>query len=796
MATLFPRPVNKLPLRWKLTLLILLICAVSLAASFAGFFVYDSVRLRSVEKERLESVKRHLVDSVVAAFERNPEAPVVSFQTLEQEPWILAAGVISDKNLLVARYSKMGSEEFIPRPQRFLGLLGDAVVQAPIRVGSRTYGTLYLKADLGLENRERVNDLLRGGAFILLMSTLFAFAVAYRMQRGISGPITALARAATTVTRDQNYSVRVTEQSSAEIAALIEAFNAMLTTIQDRTAQLQITKASLEKANLTLEDKVQARTAELAQAAVVAQEANKSKSVFLAKMSHELRTPLNAIIGYSEILTEDATDAGNTSAVDDLSKILGAARHLLGLINDILDLSKIEAGRMDLYLETFDLVDLILEVSHTIAPLIEKKHNTLVVQCPEDIGMMNSDATKVKQMLLNLLSNASKFTEKGRITLTVTREKDDKDDWVIISVADSGIGITPEQLGRLFKAFSQADSSTASKFGGTGLGLVISKQFAEMIGGDITVTSESGIGSTFITRLPARVKGHPSGILRNAGETAPPPPQLSAAAGTAATAKTLRRLLIIDDDESVHKDLAPLLEREGFKVISALNGRDGLRIASEILPDVIVLDILMPGVDGWTVLSEIKQTPALAAVPVILLTMTDDKELGFALGAAGFISKPIQQDSLLQVLQKHGGQKSDGLRHALVVEDDPNQRAIIVRMLNKEGWATEIAVNGQKALESVAASQPAIILLDLLMAEMDGFEFLTHLRAKPEWSDIPVVVLTSLDLGIDVRTRLQGKVDHIFQKGRYAREDLFRQIRESVRTYVTTRASRAPFPHR
>jgi signal transduction histidine kinase/CheY-like chemotaxis protein len=787
--------VNNLPLRWKLTLLILLVCTISLGASFAGFFVYDSWRMHGEVEKRLDATKALLIDAALAAFEQNPDAPVIPLRLLERDPQILAAAVYSDQNVLLAKYTKAG--EFIPRPQRIQGFFGgdSSVVLAPIRKNGRIYGTLYLKADLGADQKGRLGDLLRGGAFILLMSTLFAFLVAYRLQRGVSGPITALATAATTVTREQNYSVRVAERSTAEIGALIEAFNAMLATIQDSTAQLQIAKASLEKANVTLEEKVKARTAELARAVVAAEDANKAKSSFVAKMSHELRTPLNAIIGYSEILAEDANDEGNTAAVDDLNKILAAARHLLGLINDILDLSKIEAGRMDLYLESFDLAKLIADVTHTIAPLIEKKANILEVQCPDKIGQIHADATKVKQMLLNLLSNASKFTEHGRIILTVTRARDEAGEWFFLAVADSGIGMTPEQLGRLFQAFTQADASTSSKFGGTGLGLIISKQFAQMMGGDITVTSEPGKGSVFTVRLPLRVKAHPAGILRVAGETAPPP-QLSAAAGTAAAAaaKPSRRVLIIDDDESVHKDLGPMLEREGFKVIGARNGRDGLRIASEILPDVIVLDILMPGIDGWTVLAEIKKTPALATVPVILLTMSDDKEMGFALGAAGFISKPIQQDSLLQVLQKHEAPKDNLPRHALVVEDDPNQRDVVVRMLNKEGWATEIAVNGQKALESVAARQPAIILLDLLMAEMDGFEFLTHLRANPAWKDIPVVVLTSMDLGHDVRDRLQGKVDNIFQKGRYAREDLFHQIRESVRTYVSTRASRAPFP--
>ncbi len=401
--------------------------------------------------------------------------------------------------------------------------------------------------------------------------------------------------------------------------------------------------------------------------------------------------------------------------------------------------------------------------------------------CDDAIGMVHADATKLRQILLNLLSNASKFTDAGQITMKATRAPLAGEDWIQIDVVDNGIGMTPEESGRLFQAFTQADASTASKYGGTGLGLAICRQFARIMGGDVTIKSEPGAGSTFTLRMPARVRRP-----RAAANTP------HASDNSAATlAKALLEVLVIDEDESVQRALGKILEPEGFTVISARSGKEGLRLAREKHPRIIILDILMPDMDGWSVLKELKQHPALASIPVVLLTMTDDKETGFALGASAFINKPIEQDQLLDAIRHHKA-SADG-RHALVVEDDPHQRDLVLRMLEKEGWESQFVVNGAEALAAVAARQPAIILLDLLTAEMDGFEFLTHLRANADWKLIPVVVITSMDLTSDVRARLQGRVDNIFQKGRYSRDNLIRQIRDSVGITTADRLTRSPF---
>jgi len=369
-----------------------------------------------------------------------------------------------------------------------------------------------------------------------------------------------------------------------------------------------------------------------------AEEANRAKSAFLANMSHELRTPLNAILGYCEMLQEEAQDLGQESFIPDLARIHGGGRHLLGLINDVLDISKIEAGRMDLFLETAAVAPLIDDVVTTIAPLVDKKGNTLAVERAADVGEIHADVTKLRQSLFNLLSNACKFTENGRITLSARRELRSDEPWLRFSVADTGIGMTPDQLARLFQPFTQADASTTRKYGGTGLGLAISRRFCQMMGGDISVASEAGHGTTFTIHLPATVR-----------EPAPEPEEPAPAELPAAGAP---RVLVIDDDRAVHHLVRRWLGREGFYVASAFSGEDGLRLARELRPHAIVLDVQMPSMDGWRVLGQLKQDAELGAIPVVMATMIDDRNRGLALGAAEHLSKPLDREQLLAALAR------------------------------------------------------------------------------------------------------------------------------------------------
>jgi PAS domain S-box-containing protein len=494
-----------------------------------------------------------------------------------------------------------------------------------------------------------------------------------------------------------------------------------------------------------------------------AESANQAKSRFLANMSHELRTPLNAIIGYSEMLKEDAEENGDTDYIADLGKIRSSGKHLLALINDVLDLSKIEAGKMELYIETFDVGSTIDDVVTTVEPLLAQNGNRLDVVRAPNLGAMRADMIKVRQALLNLLSNASKFTDHGTVRLEATRERmagRDGDEYVF-RVSDTGIGMTPAQQAKLFEAFSQAEASTTRRFGGTGLGLTITRRFCEMMGGRIDVESEPGRGSTFTIRIPAIVGAEP-GPEAGAADTS----------GTAATG--VGRVLVIDDEASVRSILRRFLLREGLAVDEAASGEAGLRMARENRPDAITLDVMMPGMDGWAVLAALKADAALRDVPVIMLTVVDDKRMGFALGASEYLTKPIDREELRRVLNRY---RHDGRTGpVLVVEDDPAASELLRRSLEGEGWSVSIAGNGREALTKMDQQQPAMILLDLMMPEMDGFEFLSEIRSPPRSSTIPVVVVTAKELTVDERRQLNGQVTTVLEKGNHSRDELLSEI--------------------
>ena len=551
-----------------------------------------------------------------------------------------------------------------------------------------------------------------------------------------------------------------------EVGDLGRGFTRMADEIRKREESLAAWNANLEKtvSDRTAELKHAVEDAELAREQ--AQEANKTKSAFLANMSHELRTPMNAIIGYSEMLLEEAEDTGEKWMEPDLKKILSSAKHLLQLINDILDLSKIEAGRMTVFLEPVDILQTAKDVAATVDPLVAKNANTFELQCADDVGQMRTDLTKLRQTLFNLLSNASKFTEKGKITLEIKRRADGM---VSFAVQDTGIGMNRSQMEKLFGEFVQADASTTRKYGGTGLGLAISRKFCRMLGGDITVESEPGRGSVFTAILPVEAK-EPA----PEAEAEPAPPV------AAATEKEGARgtLLVIDDDPSSRELLQRMLEKEGYAVRLAANGPDGIAAAKEHKPDLITLDVMMPSMDGWAVLSALKADPATADVPVVMLTMVEDRPMGFALGATEYLTKPVQKSRVLEAVSRCVGQKSDDI---LVVEDDPMAADIVMRTVQADGHRCRHARNGREALSMVHEARPALIILDLMMPEMDGFTFLDALRVEgPDFADIPVVVLTAKDLTPSEQEHLAGRVMDTLRKGAGQRENLLEVIHRQL----------------
>lgn len=505
---------------------------------------------------------------------------------------------------------------------------------------------------------------------------------------------------------------------------------------------------------------------ELRRSMEAAEEANQTKSQFLANMSHELRTPLNAVILYSELLMEEAEDIGVQGFLPDLEKIRNAGKHLLSLINHVLDLSKIEAGKMDVFVEEIDISAMISEVFSTVRPLVDRGSNQLEVRCSEDLGTMRSDLTKVRQILFNLLSNAAKFTEEGTISLEARRDTSGDVDLIVLQVRDNGLGMTEEQLSKLFQAFTQADASTTRKYGGTGLGLAITKRLCEMLGGDVEVESRAGEGSAFTVRLPVRLKAESS-------ESAREPRPLTVVEGVG---KGL--VLVIDDDPAVLDMMSRLLDKEGYRAVTASSGEEGLRLAKELHPDVITLDVIMSRTNGWDTLSAIKADPELSVVPVIMLTMSDNRSLGYMLGAAEYLTKPIDRVRLYALLEKYRPRRS-GCR-VLVVEDDEGTQRMLKNAFQDQGWSVVEAENGQVALDRVAESPPNLILLDLLMPEIDGFQFLAELRARKSWRRIPVVVITAKDLTSEDRARLDGNVRRVFQKKGYTCEGLIKELRTLV----------------
>ncbi|MBE9028734.1 response regulator [filamentous cyanobacterium LEGE 11480] len=526
---------------------------------------------------------------------------------------------------------------------------------------------------------------------------------------------------------------------------------------------------------------------------IKAEEANKSKSDFLANMSHELRTPLNAIIGYSEILEEDAEDIGQDDFIPDLQKIRNSGKHLLGLINDVLDLSKIEAGQMELYLENFELMPLLRDVTSTIQPLIEQKSNELILQCPEDIGTFYADQVKVRQILFNLLSNASKFTENGKITLSVSRTSASDGTWFNFQVKDTGIGMRPDQLEKIFNAFTQADASTTRKYGGTGLGLTITKSFTKMMGGEVQVESEYEQGTTFNIRIPQAIStapAHsPSDVSAN-GTGSTPVADPSMAEVPALGGPCLGTILVIDDDRAACEMVQRSLSHHNYRVVYAHTGAQGLEIAAQLRPDAIVLDVIMPEMDGWQVLNALKENPELADIPVILSTMVTDEAMGYSLGASAYLPKPVDRERLLTVLEKYRpAQQQDAW--VLVVEDDADSRNMLQRSVAREGWQTQTAENGRQALAQIeqAESFPSLILLDLMMPEMDGFDFIETLKQQEAGRSVPIIVLTAKDLTAADRVALGDAVQAVHQKRGFDRQYFLDEIQEFIELQTNSLAT-------
>lgn len=615
-----------------------------------------------------------------------------------------------------------------------------------------------------------INDAERRLIWAVIFLSMLILVIQRRIARLIQ-PLNILAKHLAVVDFNRVGKLPAAEKNMAkEISQVWDAVDQLFIRLGQRDKQIRIEH---EIAQLALKEKIQAESA------------NKAKSQFLANMSHELRTPLNAIIGYSEMLKEEALEMGQLELPKDLDKIYRAGSSLLTLINDVLDLSKVEAGKMQLYLEDVKVIDLIDDVILTITPIVEKSSNEIRVDCPDGIGTIRVDAAKLRQSLINLVSNALKFTNEGLVTLAVGRTTTEQKEWIELSVKDTGIGLTEDQIEGLFQAFSQADASTTRLYGGTGLGLTISRGFCRLMGGDIKVESEQGKGSTFTICLPVAVmeqdpEDSSSSQLNDTDSGGPLRTTYVDKQNLDQDRRSKKSIVLIIDDDPMGCEIpAKYLEKDGYDVLCARDAKTGINKINEVIPDIVLLDVIIPGMSGWEVLTYIKKQPSLLHIPVIMLTMIDEKRTAYALGAADYLVKPVDRDDLTRAV--NNCLRKEGLQSVLVIDDDVDSRKLIRLILENDGFSVVEAESANLGLVRVAERIPALILLDIFMPEMDGFQFLDELSKNPDWGSIPVIALTGIDMDDLQRDKLDERVERVVQKGAYSIDTVLKEVRKFLK---------------
>jgi PAS domain S-box-containing protein len=501
-----------------------------------------------------------------------------------------------------------------------------------------------------------------------------------------------------------------------------------------------------------------------------AERANLAKSQFLANMSHELRTPLNAIIGYSEMLLEEAVEAERPDAVGDLRRINGAGQHLLGLINDVLDLSKIEAGKMEVMPEDFGVSGIVDDVASTIQHMVSDRDNRLTVEIAPDLGPMYSDQLKVRQILFNVLTNAAKFTSGGEIIVNARSIAESGTDWIEFAVTDTGIGMTREQIDKVFGEFLQADSSTTREYGGTGLGLAISRRMARMLGGDISAISTPGKGTTFTVRLPARMPA-----------AADPVETVFAGAQTVAqnrVADTGRVVLVIDGEIEFLELITWHLSHWGFRAVTASRGAEGLRLARDVRPFAILLDIALPDIDGWTVLKTLKKDPVSKHIPVVVSSSVNETGRSHENGAVDFLLRPIDWARLFRTLADQLP-RGDG-RTVLIIDDDLQSRDILRRSLEMAGWTVAETANGGEGLEWIRDNAADLIVLDLTKTETDAKDCLRAFKSSEATATVPIVVVTADEMTDNERDELHAMADTVIDKEMKGWSEMVRVAMSSI----------------
>ncbi len=624
----------------KLTLITFFTSTTALVLSTVGFLIFDTISVTRTTQQNLttEAEVLGITSTAALTFEDNTAGNEI-LNALKARPAVVRAALYDFEGNLFATYP--GPEDIperlpVPAPATESSLTrGFIRTYQPVNFDGKQIGTIFVQSDTA-EIEQRLQNYLLIVSVLMLFSGLVAFLLTSRLRLLITGPILHLDRTMQQVTQSRDYSLRVQKQYSDEVGTLIDGFNTMIGEIDEAQTELR-------SLNDHLEERVAERSESLRLAKDLAEQANRTKSAFLANMSHELRTPLNAILGYSEMLVEECEDADNHEYLDELSKINTAGKHLLSIINDVLDLSKIEAGRIELAIGAFDFRDVIDDVVGTVEPIARKNSNRLVVVAPDSLPV-ESDQTKARQVLLNLLGNACKFTEAGTITVSAKMNASSGSEWLEVDVEDTGIGIDPQQADMLFEPFVQADASTTRKYGGTGLGLAISRRYCRLVGGDLTADSVPGVGSTFSMRVPSRAVVEETVDGRQPVPTEPPAP--------APRETGTLRVVVIDDDADARELLSWLLARQGLHPIVCSSGGGGLEAIRQHSPVAITLDVQMDGIDGWTVLEILKKDPELTDIPVIMVSVVDESQRGLEMGAFDYLTKPLNTAAFQRAVQR------------------------------------------------------------------------------------------------------------------------------------------------
>jgi signal transduction histidine kinase/DNA-binding response OmpR family regulator len=762
----------------RLTWMNMLVCSVALVLACSAFIGYDLMTFRAARVRNLSTQAQIIgANSITALLFDDPDSAAKTLSALKADPQILSAVIYTTDGKPFATYSRSGNSHDLEAPSIPTGQLeshwigeSEILLARSIEFDGKLSGVVFIRSDVEALNK-RLKLYLGIGCIVLLISLLAALIVSAIFRRSVAQPIVRLAEAAKEVSLNKTYSLRVPQvHGHGEVSVLIGSFNEMM-------SQIEKGEASLQKAHDELEVRVIERTAELvaakkeveaySESVLRAKEdierASRFKDQFLSTMSHELRTPLNAVLGFSELLGDIRYGPLTERQARYVNHIHTSGQHLLRLINDILDISKIEAGRLQLSIEPVQVDSCAAAVCGSLQPLVDKNAHKLLQDVPPGL-VVRADGTRFKQMLMNLLGNAIKFTPKGGTIELAARQLGDM---VRIEVRDSGPGIPPEERQRIFEAFHRIrQSDRASE--GTGLGLAITRRLVELHGGALDVDSQPGAGSCFYFTLPS---AQPAEIEQNPIEAADFGPQPKA------------RILVVEDDPSSADLLESQLSSAGYEVMVCNQPQKALEMAIELQPAVVTLDIIMLPVNGWDVLSRLKGDPRTANIGVVMVTVMDQRNAGTLLGADEYIVKPVDKSILLTAVERCLNRRDQAKvrKSILVIEDDAPTREFIVDLLLRNGYAVSTAEDGAQARIHVQTSLPDLVILDLILPEVSGFGLIAEWRTNPSTADLSIFVLTNKDLTMEEKDYLRANTGAFFSKHEQWRNELVRQIQRVQR---------------